>query len=116
MKKNLVVVAFLCSISPLSASVGCMAHSQRLAQKYDNKEYHYVACNCPCREKFARKDTCKQCGHAHDPHTIIIIGDDKVDSQAATVPFSPQKVALCKRLDMTPQDAVEGMIKRSKKR
>ena len=116
MNKYFVVVAFLCGIAPLYASVGCMAHSKRLAEKYDNKEYHYVACNCPCRDKYDRKDTCKQCGHAHDPHTLIIVGEDDVGSRVATPHVSLQQVALCNRLDMTPQDAVEGMIKRSKKR
>lgn len=47
----------------------------------DNKEgksatdYHYVACNCPCKRytQIADRSQCSKCGHCHDNSPYIII-------------------------------------------
>lgn len=113
MKHYTCVAGFLLlSVFSLKASVGCMAHTRRLAQKYDNKDYHFVSCSCPCKERIAKRNKCKQCGHSHDPQPTIIIGDDEVE--AARLHKEAGK-ADYDTYGINPQVAVASLVKEYKK-
>jgi hypothetical protein len=60
---------------PLNAAIGCMDNSYHLTQPYDNKDYHFVACNCPCDKQkwLIDRNTCILCRHFHEPKRLIII-------------------------------------------
>lgn len=54
----------------LRTEIGCMDNSNHLQQSYDHKTYHYVACDCPCKQYkhyFDKGYRCSKCQHAHDP-------------------------------------------------
>lgn len=57
----------------LYAIVGCMDNSYHLTQPFDNKDYHYVACNCPCIQRAPDRNKCLQCGHFHEAKPVVII-------------------------------------------
>ena len=88
----------------LIGKTGCMSKSQHLKEKFDNKSYHYVFCSCPCDSYRAKgfyaqnKHQCLQCGHRHDPQTILIL--DKI----------PQTSHKSIPLPDSVQDAMRHMI------
>ncbi len=52
----------------INASPGCLDNSKHLTERFDNKSYQPVSCNCPCW-KYKTSDNrgeCSRCGHAHD--------------------------------------------------
>lgn len=73
MKKILLSLVLLITMTQIFSSPGCMDNSWHLARPFDNKEYHYVQCNCPCRKLNIARGECTECGHKHDfpPQYII---------------------------------------------
>lgn len=57
----------LLSSQILNARIGCLHNSYEGERKYDHKEYHPVACNCPCEKEYKihADGTCSKCGHRH---------------------------------------------------
>lgn len=69
-----VLILFVCFINiPLQAKIGCMDNSWHLAKPFDNKEYHYVSCNCPCQEIIQDRGRCLYCRHFHKPGKWTVI-------------------------------------------
>ncbi len=67
MKKIILGMLF---IAKLAAAPECLDNSYHLTQ-LDHKNYHPVACNCPCGTQYkilARRGTCIKCGHYRDPY------------------------------------------------
>jgi len=69
------IIVALFSTSILFASHGCMTNSWHLTKPFDNKEYHYVSCACPCTSYskyspvgynlfYKHGIFCENCGHA----------------------------------------------------
>lgn len=122
MKKCTVIIAlilsFVCITSAvINATVGCMAHSHHLVQKYDHKEYHFVSCNCPClsQDRIARKNKCRRCGHAHDPRKIIIIGEDDNEASSVSNAVSARDtVSTFAHNETNPEKLVASMVKNYK--
>jgi hypothetical protein len=74
------IIAFLViwffSISKINAEMGCMANSWELTKPFDNKEYHFVKCACPCTKQhkiLADRGKCSQCGHFRHPRPHVFI-------------------------------------------
>lgn len=72
--------SLLCIITLLSTSIyaapGCMDNSYHLTQKFDNKEYHYVQCNCPCEKEYKimpARAQCAKCLHCRVPKSMIFV-------------------------------------------
>jgi hypothetical protein len=106
MKRTLAVVIaiFLLTAAPwLMGKTGCMSKSWNLTQKFDNKSYHYVSCSCPCdRYKSQgfyaqKKHQCLECGHQHDPQTVLIL--DKIPvSNGSDIHLPPSMHTIMGRL------------------
>ncbi len=103
MKKTTLPVLFFMLVftgAPwLIGKTGCMSKSQHLKEKFDNKSYHYVSCSCPCDSYRAKgfyaqnKHECLECGHRHDPQTVLIL--DKIphiSGQGIQLPDSTQAI------------------------
>ncbi len=92
MKRIVVTITFLLTLSAgcsLVAKRGaCMDNSHHLQQGFDHKSYHYVPCNCSCKQLFANKGLCRECGHARDPQKQELI---------TTVPTQGQKRQILMR-------------------
>jgi len=68
----------LCTATIVEGKVGCMAIDKPVS-KYDNKTYHYVECNCPCRAMLAaNRNQCFECGHYHDVEPLRIMSEQEV--------------------------------------
>jgi len=83
MKKIITQCALLVlciNIISLNAQQGCLDNSYHLKQKYDNKNYHYVACTCPCSQyqNFNNRGECMKCKHYHVPKNWMVVSGDKV--------------------------------------
>jgi len=79
--KIIYVFAFFALIGAPSAygQPGCMSKSQKLKQKFDTKAWHYVACNCDCKNNapkglyVQKQNKCIECGHQHEPRPLIFM-------------------------------------------
>ena len=93
-------IGMLISNAILQAKVGCMDNSWHLQKKYDAKEYHYVACNCPCTSTIANRNQCLCCNHYHDAQPWIIITSSTQDPslKRTTVKQPPQAHVALKKL------------------
>jgi len=100
MKIGNLVLIMLCMTTPLTAAPGCMSQSEKL-QRYDNKDYHYVRCNCPCAQRYkmlADRGMCTRCFHFRDPQPEIIINArdvevvDMVTTDTGKTPTGPQNI------------------------
>ncbi len=70
MKKLYIALVILSTIK-LTAAPGCIDNSCHLTKLYDYKDYHQVACNCPCQKQYkimSKKAQCQKCLHYRDPH------------------------------------------------
>lgn len=81
--KYMLLIAFLHNCMLLNAQQDCLDNSYHLKQAYDNKNYHYVGCTCPCSEykNFTNRGQCMQCKHYHVPKNWMVISGDKVVMQ-----------------------------------
>ncbi len=87
------IIMFLClfAIIPLDASVKCLKNSWDLKGDFDDKEWHSVACDCPCT--LVRKGYCVECGHLQNAATYTVVLPTKIVHQSKIrVPASPQEV------------------------
>lgn len=97
MKKYYYVLLLgICASSPLlHAKIGCMDNSWHLQKKYDSKEYHYVACDCPCTDTIANRNQCPCCDHYHDAEPwVMITSDHKNPAVALKKPVQRPENAL----------------------
>ncbi len=100
MKKTAISALFfvlLLTAPWLIGKTGCMSKSQHLKEKFDNKSYHYVSCSCPCDSYRAKgfyaqnKHECLECGHRHDPQTVLILNKiPQMSSEGIKLPDSAQ--------------------------
>jgi len=74
MKKIMIFIFFL--NSPLSASVYCLSNTKNLTEDFDDKEWHSVACDCPCNKIKGRH--CIECGHLQNAHTYVVVVPTKI--------------------------------------
>ncbi len=73
MKFIKVLFAALIFFSLANAEVGCMDNSWHLQKDFDDKDYHYVQCDCPCTKKhkiLADRGICMKCKHFRIPKSI----------------------------------------------
>jgi hypothetical protein len=90
MKKVMVLmlVLFTC---PIIASVNCLDNSQHLTQQYDDKEWHSVACDCPCTT--IKGGHCIECGHLQNASTYTVVLPTKtVQNNKVRIPKNPRDV------------------------
>ncbi|MCL4229531.1 hypothetical protein KJZ61_02460 [Candidatus Dependentiae bacterium] len=74
----------------MHAEIGCMSKSYKLAKNFDHKQYHYVKCECPCKQYphyFHKGYRCSKCGHAHDPQLTAFVRDHY--STAGSAAYNP---------------------------
>lgn len=90
--KKLIIFVFLLAMSPLAASVNCLDNSQHLEENYDDKEWHSVACDCPCT--VVKGNKCIQCGHLQNASTYIVVVPTAVAQQARKYPSYNAKDVL----------------------
>lgn len=90
MKKIMIFVLLLANYS-LYASVNCLDNSKHLSEDFDDKEWHSVACDCPCT--VIKGNKCIECGHLQNASTYVVVLPTKVAHQAKVyTPESPQSV------------------------
>ncbi len=86
-----ILFAGILSSNLLQAKIGCMDNSWHLKKtKYDSKEYHYVACDCPCKSTIADRNQCRCCKHYHDTEPWIIISRDHQNPAVTAKQSVPQ--------------------------
>lgn len=74
---------------PLFASVNCLDNSKHLQEDYDDKEWHPVACDCPCTTIKGRH--CIECGHLQNASTYVVVLPTKVAQQGNVyIPSDPK--------------------------
>jgi hypothetical protein len=75
-----IIITLINSVTLLHARQDCLDNSYHLKRKYDYKNYHYVACTCPCSEyqNFSNRGECQQCRHYHVPKDWMVVSGDKV--------------------------------------
>lgn len=69
--KKLYLNLLMLSAIRLSAAPGCIDNSYHLTQLFDYKNYHHVACNCPCQKQYKivpKRAQCQKCLHYRDPY------------------------------------------------
>lgn len=76
----LILSSMLLACPQANGEIGCIDNSEHLECSGDSKDYHYVACNCPCQRytQIADRNKCTKCNHFHDIKPYIIIS--KADS------------------------------------
>lgn len=73
---NIFSLISLCWFVPTHPEIGCMDNSYHTQQAYDHKTYHYVACDCPCKQYkhyYYKGYRCTKCEHAHDPKLVEFV-------------------------------------------
>lgn len=89
--KKLMILILLFANYPLSASVNCLDNSKHLAEDFDDKEWHSVACDCPCTTIKGGK--CTECGHLQNASTYVVVLPTQVAQQGKIhAPQNPQAV------------------------
>jgi hypothetical protein len=69
--KSLYIKLLILSTIKSFAAPGCIDNSYHLTQLFDYKNYHYVACNCPCQKQYkiiSKRAQCQKCHHYRDPY------------------------------------------------
>ncbi len=104
--KNYSIIFALCTVTLstacLMAKPGCMDTSWQLTQRFDNKEEHFVSCNCPCDEypqTITKQNACMKCNHQHRaPRMEFIKTSEKGNAQAARLLslYNPSKITTAK--------------------
>src|SRR5574337_94056 len=74
--KKIILCLTLLSASHMNASINCMDNSEHLAENIDNKEWHPIACDCPCATVKGNK--CIDCGHLQNVSTYVVVQPTKV--------------------------------------
>ncbi|HLC07015.1 MAG TPA: hypothetical protein VJJ26_02390 [Candidatus Babeliales bacterium] len=89
----LIIILFTC---PLIASVNCLSNTKNLQEDFDDKEWHSVACDCPC--KTIKGGYCIECCHLQNADTYTVVIPTKIALQGgkSTYPSYDPKVALRK--------------------
>ena len=91
--KKIMIFMFLLITYPAVASVNCLSNSQHLLEDFDDKEWHSVACDCPCTTIKGRY--CIECGHLQNAHTYIVVAPSKVAQRNTIklpIPADPKMV------------------------
>lgn len=89
--KTVMFLIFLLASCPLMASINCLDNSQHLQQDYDDKEWHSVACDCPCATVKGNK--CIECGHLQNARTYIVVEPAKIVQQERRYPsYDPKDI------------------------
>lgn len=68
---------------PLAAGVKCMTNSKNLTEQIDYKEWHSVACNCPCQ--VIKNGYCTECRHLQNADMGFISSTKQMPDKAYTV-------------------------------
>ena len=77
--KKLMILLLLIFSYQLNASIYCLDNSKHLAEDFDDKEWHSVACDCPCTT--IRGNKCVECGHLQNASTYVVVQPTKVVRQ-----------------------------------
>jgi hypothetical protein len=78
MNKYFIASLLLCISGKIYAKIGCMDNSYHLTQPFDSKNYHFVACNCPCEITVIKnRGKCLKCLHFHQASTLHIATPSK---------------------------------------
>jgi hypothetical protein len=89
--KKLMILVLLLGNYPISASVNCLDNSKHLSEDFDDKEWHSVACDCPCT--VIKGNKCIECGHLQNASTYVVVLPTKVAHQEKiSAPAHPQAV------------------------
>src|ERR1700675_4550317 len=70
--RKIIILTLSLLTTPLFAGLNCIDNSEHLQYgDFDNKEWHSVACDCPCTA--TRGGKCVECGHLQNarPFTIV---------------------------------------------
>jgi hypothetical protein len=92
--KKIILIALALLFSPVHASVNCLANSQHLQESYDDKEWHSVACNCPCT-LIKKNNHCFDCDHLQNASTYVVVLPTKIalnNTQKIYKPQNPQTI------------------------
>lgn len=70
MKYIIILIATLYAI-PFFAGINCIDNSEHLAKRYDNKEWHSIACDCNCET--IKSGRCTGCGHLQNAQPLTVL-------------------------------------------
>ena len=93
MKKLIMLILIACSY-PITASVNCLDNSKHLSEDFDDKEWHSVACNCPCT-LIKKNNHCFDCDHLQNASTYVVVLPTKIalnNTQKIYKPRNPQTI------------------------
>lgn len=90
--KKIILLSLVLLSCPLFASVNCLDNSQHLQEDFDDKEWHSVACDCPCA--IVKGNKCIECGHLQNASTYIVVLPTKVALQKKASRSYDPKAAL----------------------
>jgi hypothetical protein len=82
--KKVMIFMLLLSMTPVVASVNCIDNSRHLQEDFDDKEWHSIACDCPCTT--IRKGYCVECGHLQNASTYVVVQPTKIVHNSLTTP------------------------------
>jgi hypothetical protein len=89
--KKLMILILIFASHPMIASVNCLDNSKHLSEDFDDKEWHSVACDCPCT--IVKGNKCIECGHLQNARTYVVVLPTKIAQQAKIhAPQDPQAV------------------------
>jgi len=79
---KLLILALSIQTHHTYSELGCMDNKDRKSAT----NYHYVACNCPCKRytQIADRSKCTKCGHCHDNSPFIIISSAHIERNNKT--------------------------------
>lgn len=87
--KKIIFLTLLVASFPLIASVNCLDNSQHLQEDFDDKEWHSVACDCPC--DVIKGNKCIECGHLQNASTYTVVLPTKVAQPTRKYPsYNPK--------------------------
>jgi hypothetical protein len=87
--KKVIMFLFLFISYPIAASINCLDNSKHLQEDFDDKEWHSVACDCPCQ--LIRKNICTECGHLQNAATYVVVIPPKIAQNENYPSYNPQK-------------------------
>lgn len=90
--KKIILFSFILLSHPIFSSVNCLDNSKHLREDFDDKEWHSVACDCPCTT--IKGNYCIECGHLQNASTYVVVIPTKVAQQNKTYPSYDPKAAL----------------------
>jgi len=98
--KKIIILCITLLTAPLFACLNCIDNSEHLQYgNFDTKEWHSVACNCPCTYVKGRK--CVECGHLQEARPLTIV-KASVTKAARYIVHGPQTV----------KDALNNLVQR----